>query len=129
METKWYEFHENNSGGDWWLDANDIVALLKTGKWGLDMDSARGYLDIKRGRNDEEVLLYPFRKFLVGQFNSYEEAVQSWESATGWNVNEAGCECCGNPFDIYSGNAPTGEVKYLLNGLDMTTMLELPTSV
>lgn len=93
---KFFQFSENNSGGSYWLDASDYRNLLDTGDWGLDS------VDVE----DESPygLEFRLRHNLVGRFDSYDDARESFESVTGQNLDARGCDCCGRPFRLYETN-------------------------
>jgi len=95
----WFEFSENNSGGSWWLNRDQYIALLKSGKWGIDIEGVECSSRFSIFENDD--VPYVLRHNLVGQFNSQQEAEDSWESLTGYSLEEEGCECCGRPFSLY----------------------------
>jgi len=69
-------FHENNSGGNWWLDSSQYKALEDAG-WKVE------------DRHAEK------------EFNSEEEGVEEWERLTGEDSNTQGCDCCGRPYQFY----------------------------
>ena len=81
---KWYEYNENNSGGDRWLTDDDQLNLIRA-----------GWIVYKRMFDLTEA---------YKQFPSQEAAVAEWESITGQSVDEEGCPCCGQPHSIYDTN-------------------------
>ena len=88
-------YQSENSGGSWWLEDSDWIALEKAG-WIVDW--------AKEG----ERFVYPdedgvprymgclawsaFREGL-----SLFDAIEEWEKITGQDAYESGCECCGDP--------------------------------
>ena len=73
------EFSENNSGGSWWLDKEQYDALAAAG-WKVE------------GRNAKK------------KFDSLEEGKSEWETVTGANPDEMGCECCGRPYQFWENS-------------------------
>lgn len=92
---KYFQFSENNSGGSWWLTSADYRALLQTGDWGLESSTLDA---MDEGRFDLEFYL---RHSLVGRFEDYFAAADSWQAGTGQSLDAEGCECCGPPFSLY----------------------------
>ena len=99
-----YKFGENNSGGSWWLNREQYDRLFEAG-WKYEPSE----YDIEQ-RHDKEAFLgdegdtvpYGWRHNLSFEADSIQEAVSSWESATGENFFAGGCPCCGPPFGIGS---------------------------
>lgn len=98
-----YEFSENNSGGSWWLNESQYQALFDAG-WTYEPSD----YDIKNGHDKNPFcggeLPYGWRKNLTFEANSIEEAIGSWETATGENFFAEGCNCCGSPFSMSSSD-------------------------
>lgn len=102
-----YTFSENNSGGHWWLDRKAYQSLFDNG-WCLEenWDQGFGGMDPKEpwgggaGRKKDDVP-YGWRHNLFLMAESLREAEASFERATGWSVDERGCDCCGRPFGVY----------------------------
>lgn len=91
------KYDSNNSGGSWWLDDADWIALEKAG-WKVNWV------------RDEEICGKREDRWLGALATSAEreglplmEAVEEWESVTGKCSTEVGCPCCGNPhnFTLY----------------------------
>lgn len=76
-------YSSNNSGGSWWLNDEQWRALEKAG-WKLSRPSLGAIA------TDAEK-----------EFNSIREAIDEFESITGENSYEEGCECCGPPHSFY----------------------------
>jgi len=98
-----YEFHENNSGGSWWLNKKDYEKLFAAG-WYL-----REGWDKKVSDWDDPTKPFcggdtphGWRRSLRFKAESLREAVESWESATGHDFFSEGCNCCGAPFSMNS---------------------------
>jgi hypothetical protein len=104
-----YEFSENNSGGSWWLNREQYEALFAAG-WKYEPSE----YDIQQGYDKEAFLggdaPYAWRNSLFIESDSIEDAVRSWEEATGENFFAGGCPCCGPPFSI------SGEGDYYSGG-------------
>jgi hypothetical protein len=99
-----YEFNENNSGGSWWLRRADYDALFAAG-WKYEpseYDVNNGY-DKKSMFGGEDDVPYGWRHGLTFEADSIQDAVESWEAATGANFFAGGCSCCGSPFSIDGG--------------------------
>ena len=94
------EYSSNNSGGSWWLDDDDWKALEKAG-WKVNWikDSKSQFKD----EGEERWLGALARDAEIEGVSSMEEAVASWEKATGQTSTDAGCPCCGQPhnFTLY----------------------------
>ena len=44
----------------------------------------------------------------VGEFDSLADAIRSWESATGMDASDEGCNCCGAPHSFSIVDRPEG---------------------
>lgn len=100
------KYSGNNSGGSFWTEKKDHETLKKEG-W----KTSNGYLSDGEPTEAE------------GEFPSIKEALQSFERATGLDVTEEGCNCCGAPhrfeWTMEDGTREyaSGEelIKYLFN--------------
>lgn len=97
------EYRSNNSGGYWWLDDSDWVALEKAGwdvKWAKDKENKDMYIFAREGRYLGALAKYAEK---AGESLTLKEAVEDWEIATGKSSTDAGCPCCGPPhsFTLY----------------------------
>lgn len=72
------EYQSNNSGGSWWLNDEQWLALERAG-WQVE------WLD------------KPFAMGAVREGLSFQEAVAEWERVTGCSAKERGCDCCCRP--------------------------------
>ena len=140
MEKILVEYSSNNSGGSWWLDKEDWLSLEKAGwkvKWG------KGDFIYKEGRytydkdgypvfevSDEEWLGAP-AKHAWYICKTPKEALESFEKATGKDITDEGCNCCGAPHSFsWEGGYCSGEDcgEYLLgenlSGLSKRELLE-----
>jgi hypothetical protein len=113
-----FEFSENNSGGSWWLDRKQYDALFAAG-WTYEPSE----YDLKSGYDKDGFLgdkgddvPYGWRHGLRFEANSIQEAVESWESATGENFFAGGCPCCGAPFSI--SNESSDKWEYMSGGYE-----------
>lgn len=98
-----YRFDENNSGGSWWLSKANYEALFAAG-WEYtpsEYDIENGY-DKKPFCDKGDTVPYGWRHNTTGEFASMQEAVESWERATGQDFFAEGCNCCGAPFSMSS---------------------------
>lgn len=97
-----YEFSENNSGGRWWLNRSDYDALFAAG-WTYepsDWDKKNGYDTRPFLDGEGDAVPYGWRHGLLYEAETMQEAVESWEHATGADFFAEGCNCCGAPFSI-----------------------------
>jgi hypothetical protein len=110
---KTFEFSENNSGGSWWLDRDDYQKLFDAG-WFLaeGWDSSSFGMDPLKPWSHGDDVPYGWRHNLRFVGESHAEAVASWERATGKDVDEVGCRCCGQPYYV----SEVYEVKEVANG-------------
>lgn len=79
------EFSENNSGGSFWLNEQNYADLMAAG-WegeGIIPDDRYSGRRLRRSGVSHRVALAEF-----------------WD-ITGWNPDEEGCGCCGQPFNFY----------------------------
>jgi hypothetical protein len=90
------KYSSNNSGGSWWLNDKQWLALEAAGwkvRWIKDDTSgvhAREGTIIERWLG--ALATTAFREGL-----SLEEAIEEWERVTGEGAAEEGCACCGRP--------------------------------
>jgi len=78
------EFSENNSGGSFWLTQENYDALKARGWVGEGILEDR-YAGRRLRRYDTSMIM----------------ALAEFEDATGWDPDEEGCGCCGQPFNFY----------------------------
>lgn len=104
-------YDSNNSGGHWWLKDDDWKALEKAG-WVVHWKPERWLGALATSAEIE--------------CETPQEAIRSFEAATGQNAADEGCNCCGAPhafhWDDYRGHVSGEECAATLLGLD-----ELPT--
>lgn len=99
-----FTYQSNNSGGSWWLSDDDWRNLEKAGwrvQWGGDNDDYTGRLCETAEQAEEYRRLGALAKKATGDFDSEEEAIESFEKATGQTYTDEGCSCCGEPHYIY----------------------------
>ena len=112
---KIYEFSENNSGGSWWLERRHYDALFAAG-WTYeptDFDKERGYDTKPLFEGEKSEVPYGWRHSLRVEAETIQDAVKSWEKATGQDFFAQGCACCGVPFSISSTPDSEGEWEYI----------------
>jgi len=112
MKKKLICYSSNNSGGSWWLDEKDWKALEdvgwrvlwfyekvaeKNGKYLFDKETG---LPIIEKIDIPTCNCEPPRE-AVYMAHSLEEAIASFENATGQDAYAEGCPCCGRPHDFY----------------------------
>lgn len=92
------EYSSNNSGGSWWLSDEDWYNLEKAGwqvQWVKDDPYQQGYCD-EDGRFLGALATSAFR-----DSPSVDDAIKEWESVTGEDAEDEGCNCCGRPHSFY----------------------------
>lgn len=119
------EYDSNNSGGYWWLEDKDWIALEKAGwyvLWG-SLEFCQGKWNAKlppvcsepkkcnghRTFESYQEMLDDKEKRYMGALaraarlygSSRHEAVANWEQVTGQSSEDAGCSCCGQPHSFY----------------------------
>lgn len=131
METITYS--SNNSGGDWWLEDKDWIALEKAGwlvEWGgsyfcksrwdkvpkgkpepcASNDECKGhrkYDSAKEAENDR--WLGALAKEATKPFEGtdrrecVQKAIREFEKVTGADLSAEGCNCCGTPHTFEVG--------------------------
>lgn len=103
-------YDTNNSGGRWWLKNEDWYKLEKAG-WKIDWYRER---DDDWGLHKKGTFLGAEAAGAEKEFNSPQEAIKEFETITGQDVSEEGCNCCGAPhtfsfyndesdYEVYSG--------------------------
>lgn len=89
-----YEYSSNNSGGAWWLSDDDWRKLEAAGwkvRWVKDDPYYKG----------AERWLGALAMYASKAFSSEAAAVEEWESITGQDASDEGCNCCGQPHAFY----------------------------
>lgn len=77
-------FAHHNSGGDYWLNAEHWKTLEQHG-WKIEWE-------------DE------FATEATKEFKSIRQAKKEFRKLTGFDPNDRGCHCCGQPFEFYENN-------------------------
>ena len=79
-----YELSENNSGGSFWLSRKNYDKLFEAG-WVIQSENGTGFLGEDFGADDREGghVPYSWRHGLRVEANTMQEAVESFEAATG----------------------------------------------
>lgn len=104
------EYSTNNSGGNWWLTKQNWKDLEKEG-WKLfncdefiykngDHAFGRDGLPKRVSPRVKDETFEQYAHYGFKYFDSIEEAVREFEEITGQDVEEEGCECCGQPHSI-----------------------------
>ena len=92
------EYSTNNSGGSWWLTDEDWYALEEAG-WTVQWEK-----DIKdklfKDSSNPDRWLGALATKATFPGDDFEEAVRSFENATGQHANDQGCDCCGQPHSF-----------------------------
>ena len=88
----------SNSGGDWWLTDKNWRDLESAGwdvEWVKDSEHYR-----QLGCKDR--WLGALAKVATRSGIPFHEAIQEWESVTGQDAGDLGCNCCGAPHSFSS---------------------------
>lgn len=91
------EYSSNNSGGRWWLSDDDWKSLESAGwdvKWVKDSEFLKEY-----GHTGERFMRALAMEATL-ECETPQEAVLSFIKATGKDVLEEGCNCCGPPHSF-----------------------------
>lgn len=101
-------YSSNNSGGSWWLEDSDWIALEEAGWtviWGgwnprdnyetPKAVSAQEIIDGKVGR-----WLGAIAKEAWKDVKSPRKGIEEWEAIVGQDPGELGCTCCGPPHNF-----------------------------
>ncbi len=141
------EYSSNNSGGGWWLDDADWVALEKAGwvvLWGgkyfchptygglldnqgpnlcPDRESCQeGHVAATSAEDAERLRwLGSLAREAYREAPSAEEAIREWERVTGKSASDEGCNCCGPPHN-FSWTDDDGQHHYA-SGDDVLPLL------
>ena len=118
------EYDSNNSGGRWWLDDSQWIALEQAGwevEWGglYFCHERYRWMAVPEGkdephetvqechghrRRDSAAEVAPDERFLGALATKarrtglpLREAIEEWERVTGQNAASLGCSCCGTP--------------------------------
>lgn len=121
------KYDSNNSGGSWWLSDKDWKNLEKAGwfvvwatyefdwKNGNYQYDKNGLPKIKKSKSPfvdkKGRYLGALAKYAFKRFDGISEALQEFETITGQNVSDEGCNCCGAPHS-FSWKSNDGEHEY-----------------
>jgi hypothetical protein len=95
------EYRSNNSGGSWWLEDQDWLALEAAGwqvHWVKDDPERMKWECAKTGR-----WLGALATSASKDFESPGEAIREFERITMQNTSNEGCNCCGAPHNFSWG--------------------------
>lgn len=101
------EYSTNNSGGSWWLNDADWLALEAAGwdiEWYEDREDRKMLDRMKPGQKQRFLgALAGGASKQVSTTNEANDAITEFERVTGQNVDDEGCNCCGRPhyFTLY----------------------------
>ena len=109
---RWYTYSNNNSGGRYWLDAEDYKRLgdlpntVMIGWPRTDNNGVYHPPPIAKHVDPDWLGWYDRpcegRACEVAFFaNSMEDVIEQWEQVVGQNVDEEGCPCCGPPHFFF----------------------------
>lgn len=90
------EYNSNNSGGNWWLDDEDWLALEAAG-WELDR-----FADRDDGYEYGDRFMDAICSKATRRNVSMAMAIDEWERITGQTSAALGCNCCGPPHGFTS---------------------------
>ncbi len=105
------EYSSNNSGGSFWLSDDNWLALYDAG-WELrdNKDYSWG-VDPRAMKDEDRYFGSEITTSARKDFDSMREAVEEWESLTGGNVADEGCNCCGPPHYFTGMDAAGNHVE------------------
>lgn len=112
-------YRSNNSGGRWWLKDADWYKLEKAGwtvAWQKDEKSS-GFFKKEPDENGEIRWLGALAVAATFEAETPADAMRSFEKATGQDVSNEGCNCCGPPHAFTWGGKEYDEV----NDVDIDT--------
>lgn len=101
------EYRSNNSGGSWWLDDKDWMALEKAWWyvywwWYCNSYNNRRYNSVEEVWNNR--YLGALATSAIIKCSTIEEAIEIFENVT-WHYNgERWCSCCWKPHSFYVVN-------------------------
>ena len=91
-----FKYGSNNSGGSWWISDEGWKALEAAG-WTVNWCADEKHIGQKPGA---ERWLGALATRAEKEFDNLQEAITDFESATGANFADEGCNCCGPPHDM-----------------------------
>lgn len=107
------KYTSNNSGGSWWLKDQDWFNLEKAG-WIVDWvskDDLFGKNPPHESLDGKFTWLGAIAKEATLECETPTDAMRSFEKATGQDVSDEGCNCCGAPHSFSWGRAVDSENK------------------
>ncbi len=87
------KYDSNNSGGRWWLDDKDWYSLEKAG-WKINWVKNE---PVGAFHDEDDRWLGALASSAEIEIGTIKEAIESFEKATGQDVSNEGCNCCGPP--------------------------------
>lgn len=128
-------YNSNNSGGNWWLDDDDWLALEAAG-WLVQWGGPRFYCDygfykppagltkcrkgtlchghqaaLSAAEAGSRRCLGALATKATREGLSLKDAIAEWEEATGQDSSALGCSCCGVPH-FFGFEGDNGEREY-----------------
>jgi hypothetical protein len=127
------EYSSNNSGGDWWLTDEDWKALEDAGwkvQWHKDDPPDSPFA---RSISEDGRWLGALAGYASIDAETPADAMRSFEKATGKDVSDEGCNCCGPPHSFSWGGEEAGVPRGYASGEDCLPHLfpdkKIPSSV
>jgi hypothetical protein len=136
------EYNPNNSGGSWWLKDKDWDALAAAGwkvAWaGMEFvytpegqherdadgfpvlvgpgEGNSGYQPLLRGKvqreGDRPRYMGALARYAYKRFPTIQDCIREFESLTGQDTTDEGCNCCGAPHSFSWTDTETGKRDY-----------------
>jgi hypothetical protein len=91
-----FKYSSNNSGGSWWVTDEGWKALEVAG-WTVNWTVNEKHIGQKKGADR---WLGALATSAEKELGSLQEAITEFESASGANFSDEGCNCCGPPHDM-----------------------------
>lgn len=141
MKKIMVEYSSNNSGGSWWVNTKQWKKLEKNG-WKLfnsddflytpkgDYQLGKDKLPKRKEPREKDSMFGQYAHYAFKFFSSPSEAIKEFESLTGLDTTDEGCNCCGAPHSFsWEGGYCSGDdcSQYLFEedyGLTKRQLLE-----
>lgn len=118
-------YNSNNSGGGWWVSEEGWKALEAAG-WIVHWKTSNKFMEDKDYRGHDldtcldKITEYTEDASYLGakarsaaiEVTTLEDAIASFESATGCCASDEGCNCCGPPHEFEYRDMDTGKEGY-----------------
>ena len=92
------EYRTNNSGGSWWLNDADWVAMEAAG-W--EVEWVKDKEPLFQGQYKDGRYMGALATTAEISTDDPKATIRQWETLVGQNAADEGCNCCGPPHDFY----------------------------